>query len=102
VVGCWPTTTATIPRRELREPALGNRLPAVIILSGAEDTFQSYATEASRPDLLVVQSSPTSAIHALWRTALRRHSPVQQVVLELQTAHHLPPFDGVDAAALAW
>ncbi|HUX88861.1 MAG TPA: hypothetical protein VMW65_17790, partial [Chloroflexota bacterium] len=29
---------------------------AIIILSGAEDTYQSYATEASRPNLLVVQS----------------------------------------------
>jgi hypothetical protein len=73
---------------------------AVIILSGAEDTFQSYATEASRPDLLVVQSLADQCNPM--RFGVQLYDGIHQSnkwFLELQTAHHLPPFDGVDAAA---
>ena len=73
---------------------------AVIILSGAEDTYQSYAAEASRPDLLVVQSradqcNPMSHGLLLYDAI---HQP-NKWFLELLTAHHLPPFDDTDAAA---
>ncbi|HUZ41543.1 MAG TPA: hypothetical protein VMU68_09170 [Acidimicrobiales bacterium] len=75
---------------------------AMIILSGAEDTYQSYATEASRPDLLVVQSradqcNPMGHGVLLYDAI---HQP-NKWFLELLTAHHLPPFDGVDTAAFA-
>jgi len=73
---------------------------AVIILSGAEDTAQSYATEASRPDLLVVQSLADQCNPM--RFAVQLYDGIHQSnkwFLELQTAHHLPPFDGVDASA---
>jgi hypothetical protein len=73
---------------------------AVIILSGAEDMVQSYAAEASRPDLLVVQSlaDQCNPMHF----GVQLYNGIHQSnkwFLELQTAHHLPPFDGVDAAA---
>ena len=73
---------------------------AVIILSGAEDTYQSYAAEASRPDLLVVQSradqcNPMGHGVLLYDAI---HQP-NKWFLELLTAHHLPPFDDTDAAA---
>jgi chlorophyllase-like protein len=73
---------------------------AVIIMSGAEDTTQSYATEARRPDLLVVQSRADQC-NAM-RFGVQLYDAIHQSnkwFLELKTAHHLPPFDGVDAAA---
>ena len=73
---------------------------AVIILSGAEDTSQSYATEASRPDLLVVQSLADQCNPM--RFGVQLYDGIHQSnkwFLELQTAHHLPPFDGVDRSA---
>lgn len=73
---------------------------AVITLSGAEDTSQSYAAEASRPDLLVVQSLADQC--NAFRFGVQLYDDIHQSnkwFLELQTAHHLPPFDGVDAAA---
>lgn len=73
---------------------------AVIILSGAEDTAQSYAAEASRPDLFVAQSLLDQCNP--FREGAHLYNNIHQSnkwFLELQTAHHLPPFDGVDAAA---
>ena len=73
---------------------------AVIILSGAADTNQSYATEAGRPDLLVVQSLLDQCNPFL--DGLHLYDSIHQPnkwFLELQTAHHLPPFDGVDKSA---
>jgi hypothetical protein len=73
---------------------------AVMVLSGSEDTSQSYADEASRPDLLVVQSLADQCNPM--RFGVQIYDGVHQTnkwFLELQTAHHLPPFDGVDAAA---
>ena len=73
---------------------------AVIVLSGAEDTYQSYATEASRPNLLVVQSREDQCNP--WRDAVQLYRGIHQSnkwFLELLTAHHLPPFDDRDAAA---
>jgi hypothetical protein len=71
-------------------------------MSGAENTSQSYATEASRPDLLVVQSLDDQC-NAM-RFGVQIYDAIHQPnkwFLELQTAHHLPPFDGVDASAFA-
>jgi hypothetical protein len=73
---------------------------SVIILSGAEDIAQSYADEASRPDLLVVQSLADQCNPA--RFGVHLYDAIRQPnkwFLELLTAHHLPPFDGADAPA---
>ncbi len=73
---------------------------AVIILSGAEDTAQSYSAEASRPNLLVVQSLADQCNP--FRDAVQLYDTIHQSnkwFLELQTAHHLPPFDGADVPA---
>lgn len=75
---------------------------AVIILSGAEDTTQSYASPASRPDLLVVQSRVDQCNP--FRDGVHLYDNIHQPnkwFLELQTAHHLPPFDGVDQSAFS-
>ncbi len=73
---------------------------AVIILSGAENTAQSYATEASRPDLLVIHSL-TDQCNPI-RNDVKLYDDIHQPnkwFLELRTAHHLPPFDGADVPA---
>jgi hypothetical protein len=73
---------------------------AVIILSGSVNSGQSYATEASRPDLLVVQSRADECNP--FRYGAQLYDSIHQSnkwFLELQTAHHLPPFDGVDGSA---
>jgi len=73
---------------------------SVIILSGSEDTAQSYADEASRPDLLVVQSLADQCNPV--RSGVQLYDAIHQPnkwLLELLSAHHLPPFDGADAAA---
>ena len=73
---------------------------AVVILSGDEDTAQSYATEASRPALLVVHSL-TDQCNPI-RNGVRLYDDIHQPnkwFLELRTAHHLPPFDGADISA---
>jgi len=73
---------------------------SVIILSGAEDITQSYADEASRPDLLVVQSLADQCNPV--RFGVHLYDAIRQPnkwFLELLTAHHLPPFDGADAPA---
>lgn len=73
---------------------------AVVILSGDEDTAQSYATEASRPALLVVHSL-TDQCNPI-RNGVKLYDDIHQPnkwFLELRTAHHLPPFDGADASA---
>ena len=73
---------------------------AVMIFSGSLDTDQSNADEASQPDLLVIQSladtcNPFRYDVQLYRTI----SQSNKWFLELQSAHHLPPFDGSDNAA---
>jgi hypothetical protein len=73
---------------------------AVIILSGAENSGQSYAAEASRPDLLVVQSLADQCNP--FRYGVQLYDSIHQPnkwFLELKTAHHLPPFDGMDVSA---
>jgi hypothetical protein len=73
---------------------------AVIILSGSKDSAQSYAAEASRPNLLVVQSLADQCNPFRYGAQLYDsiHQP-NKWFLELKTAHHLPPFDGVDVPA---
>ncbi|MFZ1063642.1 MAG: hypothetical protein WAN30_09260 [Acidimicrobiales bacterium] len=73
---------------------------AVVILSGALDTYQANADEASRPDLLVVHSLADTCDPIRYDVQL--YDTIHQAnkwFLELQSAHHLPPFDGVDVAA---
>jgi hypothetical protein len=75
---------------------------AVIILSGAEDTYQSNADEASRPDLLMIHSLADQCNP--FRNGVQLYDAIHQAnkwFLELRTAHHLPPFDGVDRSAFA-
>lgn len=78
----------------------GLHFHAVAIFSGAEDTSQSYATEASHPNVLVVHSrvdqcNPLRNDVTLYDAI---HQP-NKWFLELQRAHHLPPFDGSDPSA---
>lgn len=73
---------------------------AVIILSGDEVTGQSYAVGSSRPNLLIIHSlmDRCNPIHY----GVKLYDAIRQPnkwFLELQSAHHLPPFDGVDASA---
>ena len=73
---------------------------AVVILSGALDTYQANADQASKPDLLVVHSladtcDPIRNDVLLYNTIYQPN----KWFLALQSAHHLPPFDGVDQAA---
>jgi pimeloyl-ACP methyl ester carboxylesterase len=73
---------------------------AVVILSGAEDTVQSYAAQASRPNLLVIQSLADQCNPI--RDDVKLYDAIHQPnkwFLELRTAHHLPPFDGTDLPA---
>jgi predicted dienelactone hydrolase len=73
---------------------------AVAILSGNEDHSQTYATSASDPALLVIQSAADQCNPI--RDAVKLYDDVHQSnkwFLELLTAHHLPPFDGVDVPA---
>lgn len=78
----------------------GLHFSAVAIFTGAENRAQSYAAEASHPNLLVVHSrmdqcNPLSNDVTLYDTI---HQP-NKWFLELQHAHHLPPFDGTDPVA---
>jgi hypothetical protein len=73
---------------------------AVVILSGDEVTGHTYAAEAGRPALLVVQSltdqcNPIKYVVRLYDTIHQSN----KWFLELRNAHHLPPFDGADAPA---
>jgi len=73
---------------------------AVIILSGAEDTYQSNADEASRPNLLMIHSLADQCNP--FRNGVQLYDAIHQSnkwFLELRTSHHLPPFDGADAPA---
>ncbi|HUY16203.1 MAG TPA: hypothetical protein VMV11_01440 [Acidimicrobiales bacterium] len=73
---------------------------AVTILSGEEDSAQAYASPASEPALLVIQSAADQCNPI--RNAVKLYDDIHQSnkwFLELLTAHHLPPFDGVDVPA---
>jgi alpha-beta hydrolase superfamily lysophospholipase len=73
---------------------------AIVIMSGQEDDTESYATAASDPALLVIQSAADQCnpIH----NAVKLYGDADQSnkwFLELHSAHHLPPFDGADVPA---
>lgn len=79
---------------------VGIDVRAVLLFSGAEDTEQSYATEASRPALLVVQSVADRCNRFVHGVQI--YDAIHQAnkwFLELRRAHHLPPFDGKDSPA---
>lgn len=78
----------------------GLHFHAVAIFSGAEDTLQSYAAEASHPNVLVVHSrvDQCNPLHNDVTLYDAIHQP-NKWFLELQRAHHLPPFDGSDPSA---
>jgi len=83
---------------------LASNLPvrAWIILAGAETPGQRYASPAGHPSLLVVQSKADHCNLISEGVALYRDiNQPNKWFLELLSAHHLPPFDGVDARAFA-
>ena len=73
---------------------------ALIVMAGAEVAPQQYSIITSRPSLLMIQSladqcNPVRSAETLYRAVHQSN----KWFLELRTAHHLPPFDGVDEAA---
>lgn len=75
---------------------------ATIIMEGDEGGHAAYRSSTFSPDLLVIQSAQDHCNSA--QGALRMYRDVQQSnkwFLELRSAHHMPPFDGVDKRAFA-
>jgi hypothetical protein len=73
---------------------------AVLIMAGAVASTQKYAAEIGHPSLLMIQSVADTCNPI--RQGAQLYRDVRQPnkwFLELTTAHHLPPFDGVDQAA---
>lgn len=73
---------------------------ATIVMSGQEDGVDPYAPPAANPALLVIQSAADQC--NLLARALKFYANIHQTnkwFLELRTAHHLPPFNGVDVRA---
>ena len=73
---------------------------ATVIMSGQEDGVDPYGTLSPNPALLVIQSAGDQCNPE--RNAVRLYGDIHQSdkwFLELQTAHHLPPFDGADVPA---
>lgn len=78
----------------------GLDIQAIVILSGQEAPHQAYAAAADAPSLLMVQSLNDQCNSI--RSAVTLYQDVHQSdkwFLELQTAHHLPPYDGIDKPA---
>ncbi|MDH2903872.1 MAG: hypothetical protein PXZ08_07980 [Actinomycetota bacterium] len=76
------------------------RYQAVLILAGAEVPNQRYAAEKGHPSLLLIQSEADTCNPI--RQGAQLYRDVRQPnkwFFELMTAHHLPPFDGVDHVA---
>jgi predicted dienelactone hydrolase len=73
---------------------------AVVVMSGQEDGAQGYAAPASHPAFLDIQSAADQCNPI--RNGVKLYVDIHQSnkwFLELHSAHHLPPFDGVDAPA---
>ncbi len=73
---------------------------AIVVMSGEEDGTQSYAVPASQPAFLNIQSAADQCNPI--RNGVKLYNDIVQSnkwFLELHFAHHLPPFDGVDAPA---
>ncbi len=80
----------------------GLHFRATIIMEGDVGGRAPYRSSSSGPALLVIQSAQDHCNPA--RGALHLYRSVRQTnkwFLELLTAHHLPPFDGVDRHAFA-
>lgn len=78
----------------------GLHFRSAVILAGQEDGVDSYASHTTRPPLLVVQSDADQCLAPA--NAIVFYRDIHQSgkwFLELRTAHHLPPFDGVDVDA---
>jgi hypothetical protein len=75
---------------------------AVIVMAGAVVPAQKYASEVGHPSLLMIQSAADTCNPI--RQGAQLYRDVRQPnkwFLELRTAHHLPPFDGVDQSAFS-
>jgi pimeloyl-ACP methyl ester carboxylesterase len=73
---------------------------ALIVMAGAVVPAQKYASEAGHPSLLLIQSA-TDTCNPI-RQGAQLYRDIRQPnkwFLELTSAHHLPPFDGVDQSA---
>lgn len=78
----------------------GLNVQAVMILSGQEAPAQTYRSPSNAPALLMVQSLQDQCNSP--RSALTLYHDLHQSnkwFLELQSAHHLPPYNGVDKPA---
>ncbi len=78
----------------------GLSIRASVVMSGKEDGVNPYEPLVPDPALLVVQSAadqcnPVGLSMKLYRDLHQS----KKWFLELRTAHHLPPFDGVDIPA---
>jgi predicted dienelactone hydrolase len=73
---------------------------ATIVMSGRRDGVDPYVVLAPNPALLVIQSAADQCNLAYYALNLYRAVHLtNKWFLELRTAHHLPPFDGVDVPA---
>jgi hypothetical protein len=101
VVGMLSYAHGNDPQGEsYQELRVGLDYRATVVMSGAEDGVDPYAPLAPNPALLVIQSAADQCNPA--REAVKLYSDIHQAekwFLELRTAHHLPPFDGVDLPA---
>jgi hypothetical protein len=73
---------------------------ATIVMSGEVNGVDPYGPLAPDPSLLLIQSAADQCNFA--RNGVQLYRAVHQSnkwFLELRTAHHLPPFDGVDVPA---
>src|SRR5665213_3196602 len=83
--------------QELRS---GLHYRAVVIMAGQEDGVDSYVSKTTRPPLLMIQSDADQCLSPTYALTLYRDiHQNDKWFLELRTAHHLPPFDGVDVPA---
>lgn len=73
---------------------------SAMVMSGGEDHIDPYTPLAPDPALLLVQSAQDRCNRAANSVKLYRDlHKSNKWFLELRTAHHLPPFDGVDVPA---
>jgi hypothetical protein len=86
--------------RTFQQLRAGLDFRATIVLSGQENEVDPYGPLSPDPSLLLVQSvaDQCNAFH----NGVQLYAAIHQAnkwFLELRTAHHLPPFDGVDVPA---
>jgi hypothetical protein len=86
--------------RSYQQLRAGLDFRATIVMSGQVDGVDPYGPLAPDPSLLLIQSAEDGC--NLARYGVQLYRAVHQAskwFLELRTAHHLPPFDGVDIPA---